>query len=70
MKLHTETYSGNLHQAATAINKQGLAEYVIVMDFTDLYTVVVFKMPDELVYKLREENRNYAAHPHHDDPIN
>jgi len=56
MKLYTQTYGGNLHESAITINKLGLAEHVIVMDVVGMYTTVVFKMPDELAYKLREDD--------------
>jgi len=67
MKLHTENYSGNLHETAVQINKQGFADYVIAMDSTGRNTVVVFRMPSELVWELREKNVSYVTDPHHDD---
>lgn len=70
MKLHTENLPGNIHQSATFINKQGWADYVISMDFSGgNYTIVVFCMPDEMVYKIRELDKSYTSDPHHDDPV-
>ena len=68
MKLHTENIGGNLHSAATYINRQGWADYVIHMDSVRYNTIVVFKMPDELVWKIRGENKSPDYDPHHDDP--
>lgn len=68
LKLHTENYGGNLHETATWVNKAGLAEYVLVMSSSGYSTQVVFRMPAELVYKLREERPSYVGGPHHDDP--
>jgi hypothetical protein len=68
MKLHTENYGDNLHATANAINKKGWGEYVVVMQSNGMSTQVVFKMPAEMVYKIRKENRSYCMDPHHDDP--
>jgi hypothetical protein len=67
-KLHTENVPGNLHAAASTVNKWGWADYVVAMDFSTGYTVVVFRMPDELVWDIRRNSQSYAADPHHDDP--
>lgn len=67
-KLHTENIGGNLHEAATKINKLGWAEYVIAMDYSGNYTVCVFKMPSYLVKNIRMASPSYAADPSHDDP--
>ncbi len=68
MKLHTETMCGNVHEAATTINKRGWAEYLVSLEFTGgNYSTAVFKMPNEMVYKIREASTSYASDPHHDD---
>jgi len=68
MKLHTENVPGNLHEAATWINKQGWAEYVVVMHYVNSSTTVaVFKMPNAMVYKIRANKPGYIPDPHHDD---
>jgi len=64
-KLHTQNFDGDLHESSTAINKKGWAEYVVVMDYSGYNTVVVFKMPAEMVYKIRRYSDDYD--PHHDD---
>jgi len=66
-KLHTANYGGNLHETAVAINKQGWAEYVVVMQSSGMSTQVVFKMPAHMVYAIREQSPSYANDPHHDD---
>lgn len=66
--LHTANYHGNVHEAATSINKQGYAEYVLSMSYSSMNTIVVFLMPAELVYKIRSESRSYANRPDHDFP--
>lgn len=67
LKLHTMNIGGNLHEAATAINKWGLAEYVIHLDYSGGITVAVFRMPANKVYEIRTNSPSYAADPHHDD---
>lgn len=69
MKLHTENISGNLHEAANYINKKGWADYVIHMSCRSYATQVVFKMPKELVWKIRKEDRCYTGDIHHDDVV-
>jgi len=66
-KLHTENFSGNLHEVSTTINRLGLAKYVLVMDRAGDYTVVVFKMPRWKVHALRRANPSYAVAVNHDD---
>ncbi len=69
MKLHTENIGGNIHKAATFINKMGWAEYLISLYLNGgSYSTAVFRMPDEMVWKIREEDRRYASDSHHDDP--
>jgi hypothetical protein len=54
MQLVTNNYGGNLHVTASAINANGLADYVLAMDCSTGYnTVVVFRVPDEVASKLR-----------------
>lgn len=67
-KLHTENYGGNLHATAVAINKLGLADYVLAMSSSGGNTVVVFRMPARMVYRVRESQSSYVGDPHHDDP--
>lgn len=67
LKLHTMNIGGNLHEAATAINKWGLAEYLIHLDYMNGMTVAVFRMPANKVYEIRTNSPSYAADPHHDD---
>lgn len=68
-KLYTEHFDDNLFQTATTINKLGWADYVIHMHCPDgRYTIVVFKMPAEMVYQIRSDNKSYTGDPHHDDP--
>lgn len=67
-KLHTANYGGNLHTTATAINKNGWAEYVIGMNYSGGSTVAVFRMPAAMVNAIRTARRSYVGDPHHDDP--
>lgn len=53
MQLVSTNVGGNLHQASDAINRMGLARYVLTMDFSGAGTVVVFKVPSSLAPKLR-----------------
>lgn len=66
-KLHTENIGGNLHQAATVINKWGWAEYVVTLDYSGGTTVAVFKMPAEKVHEIRENSPYFNTDPHYDD---
>lgn len=67
MKLHSMNFGGNLHESSNAINRLDMAEYVIAMQSSGMSTVVVFRMPAEMVYILREGS-GYSSDPHHDDP--
>lgn len=67
MKLHTETIGGNLHEAATFINKMGWADKLVTMNFSGNYTVAVFLMTREEVHLIRANNRSYVAPFDHDD---
>lgn len=53
MQLVSTNIGGNLHEASNAINKMGLAEYVLTMDFSGSGTIVVFRVSDEQAPKLR-----------------
>ena len=66
-KLHTENVPGNLHQAASSINRRGLAEFVIAMDCSGSGTVVVFKMPSAMVNRIRKGTKSYIVDACHDD---
>lgn len=65
-KLHTETFGGNMHEAAVTINRMGLATYLVTMDYAGSLTICVFRMPADLVHQLRREN-GYTLPPDHDD---
>lgn len=68
LKLHTVNIGGNLHDAATAINRWGWAEYLIHLDSVSGYnTIAVFRMPAEKVNQIRADMPSYVADPHHDD---
>lgn len=61
LALHTENVPGNLHQAAVMINRYGWAEYVLSMDYIGgSYTIVVLRMPADLVRKTRADNPAYV----------
>jgi len=66
-KIYVVSYGGNKFSAATAINKQGFADYVLDMHFTGSSTIVTYRMPAELVHSLRENDRSFAAEPNFDD---
>lgn len=65
-KIHSETFPGNLFAATTEINRRGWALYLITMDFTQMHTIAVFKMPTELVHEIREKNPSFKKSPDHD----
>ena len=67
MKLHTENFSGNLHEAAVTINKLGWADFVMQMESSGGNTIVVFQMPNSMVHSIRKNSRSYVSDPHHDD---
>lgn len=69
VKLHTILITGNVFQASNAINRWGLAEYLVSMVAvgTGHNTAAVFRMPSEKVHQLRAENPAYGANPNDDD---
>lgn len=68
MKLHTQNFGGNLHEAATTINRWGWAEYLIHLESVSGHsTIAVFKMPAGKVHEIRASTASYVADPHHDD---
>jgi len=67
-KLHTENIPGNLHAASHWINRRGWGDYVLKMDRAGDYTIVVFRMPAELVYEIRRKSRSFREKPNFDDP--
>lgn len=68
MKLHTQNFAGNLHEAATTINRWGWAEYLIHLESVSGHsTIAVFKMPAGKVHEIRALDPAYVADPHHDD---
>ncbi len=66
-KIHTTHINGNKHDAATYINKMGWADYLIEMEKSGYYTIIVFRMPTELVHKIREEDISFVSEVDHDD---
>lgn len=66
-KIHTENMPGNMHEAATTINKWGWAEYLIQMDGSGHYTICAFRMPADMVRKIRAASGSYISEPSHDD---
>ena len=70
MKIYTENIPGNLHRAATIINKRGWAEHLVQMESNGgQYTVAVFKMPSAYVYEIRGRDPSFAGDIHHDDTV-
>lgn len=68
LKLHSVNIAGNLHDAATAINTWGWAEYLHTLSYVgDYNTIAVFRMPAEKVYELRAQSASYVADVRHDD---
>lgn len=53
-QLVTENIPGNLHAAASYINKFGLADYVIALDYSGRATIAVYRVPAKLAPRLRE----------------
>lgn len=54
MQLISTNIGGNLHNASNALNKMGLADFVIAMDFSGSSTVVVLRVPSDIAPKIRE----------------
>lgn len=54
--LYSENLPGNLHDAATIINKIGLADYVIHLESSGYNSIVVYRLPPELRNKLWRES--------------
>lgn len=66
-KVLTQNIAGNRHAAATWVNKQGWAEYLVCFEpVSGGNTIAIFKMPLEMVNKIRAET-GYDT-PTHDDP--
>lgn len=55
--LCTEVMAGNLHEVSDSINKRGLSDFVLVMDYSGGYTSIVFRIPKQLL-KDHEEQKN------------
>ncbi len=57
MMIYTENFPGNMHTSAVAINKRGLAEYLIQMDTmsSGSGTVAAFRVSDELYEELTKD---------------
>lgn len=69
-KLHTESFGGNVHETATIVNKRGWAPYLISLhSSTGTLTIAVFRMPVEVVNRIRANTRSYIKEQiHADDP--
>lgn len=52
--LVTENIPGNLHEAASLLNDWGLSDYVVAMDFSSRYTVVVYRVPKKLLKTIED----------------
>ena len=68
MKIHTETFGGNYHSAANRVNELGWAEWLIQFNTVGNYTIGVFKMPADMVRKIRSDNPSWMVDPGFDDP--
>ena len=54
MQLVTINLGGNLHTACSTINKMGLADFVLALDYSGGGTVAVFRVPDDVAPRLRQ----------------
>lgn len=66
MQLVSTNIGGNLHEASNTINKMGLAEFVLKMDFVTNSTIVVFRVSDAMAPELRKFFRispDFIANP-------
>ncbi len=53
MKIYTQNFGGNVHEAASAINRLELAEHLVsISSPSGLNSIGVFKVPDELYEEL------------------
>jgi len=70
-KLHVTHCAGNLYDAATFINKMGWADYVVSMEclFSN-NTIIVLRMPREMVHQIRRNDKGFIADADFDDQIN
>ncbi len=66
-KLYTHNLGGNIHEAARWVNKRGWAEYLLAIEgISGNHTMCVFRMPLEMVNKIREEGNHFDINE--DDP--
>jgi Na+/H+-translocating membrane pyrophosphatase len=54
MQLISTNLGGNLHDASDTINRMGLAEFVIALDFSGSNTIAVFRVSDEMAPEVRK----------------
>lgn len=60
MILLTCHFGGNMHDAATQLNKLDLADYLVQMDMTGNYTICVLKVPNAKVgLMLRDTKQDF-----------
>lgn len=53
MKIYTQNFGGNIHEAAGVINRTELAEHLVhISSPSGLNTIGVFRVPDELYEEL------------------
>lgn len=53
MQLISTNLGGNLHVAAINLNRMGLADFVVALDYCGSGTVVVLRVPDSIAPELR-----------------
>jgi len=69
-KIHTENIPGNLHEAATWINRRGWASNLITMHFNGgHYTVAVFRFHEIELHRIRHDNPSFMEDPAFDNHI-
>jgi len=66
LALHVEMFGGNLFESHLTINKLGMAEYCMSLEYSGGgSSIAVFKAPVSLVKKWRESRRSWCGN--HDD---
>lgn len=68
MQLISTNLAGNLHVAAGTINRMGLAEFVIAMDFSGSSTIAIFRVPDSIAPELRGHLGTLSAYVDNPEP--
>lgn len=66
-KLYSQNILGNLHEMAVSVNRMGWAGYLIGFERSGNYTICIFKMPADMVRKIRNADKSYCAAATHDD---